>query len=260
MTLRQQKLIVGGIALLGMIFLLIVMVMRDDESQYYAHSLRNAQEADAVAGYPIDLNPRGDEPEFFTAEFEPKIHLFREIERYKMPLARHFSNPLGDFVEAEKSSASPIRLNSPAGGMLGVGDPVYASGTGRVIFSDSEQKILMLGHRLDDGRIITTTYGNLNEVTARIGTTIARGEKIGILAAAKERLGLEFTVTEAVGIDLPAGARLNQLDPLAFLKNKAPTSRWPEAHKIQNETREKGIESLQLDPESAQKLGEILSK
>ena len=45
--------IVGAVALLGMIFLLIVWFMKEDDPTYYAHSLKNWQEADAVAGLSL---------------------------------------------------------------------------------------------------------------------------------------------------------------------------------------------------------------
>ncbi|MDB4418988.1 M23 family metallopeptidase [bacterium] len=247
--------VVGGVALSGMIFLLIVWVMKGDGPTYYAQSLRNYQEADAVAGYPILVDPEADEPQFWTADFEPKMHLFREVERYQMPLATSFSNPLGDFVKVEDDG----RFNSPAGGILGVGDPVFTAGNGRVMFSNVEKKLLIIGHRLEDGRIVTTRYGNVENPTVRVGKVVARGERVAVISASKERVGLEFSVTEAVGIDLPAEGSLNQLEPLAFLKEYAPESHWPEALNIKKANQAEGIESLQLDSESAQKLGEILS-
>lgn len=248
--------IVGGVALSGMIFLLIVWVMKGDGPTYYAHSLRNYQEADAVAGYPILVDPEAEEAQFWTADFEPKMHLFREIERFQMPLATSFSNPLGDFAQVVGDG----RFNSPAGGILGVGDPVFAAGNGRVIFFNTEQKLLIIGHRIEDGRIVTTRYGNVENPAVRVGEIVARGEQIAVLGASKERFGLEFSVTEAVGIDLPIEGALNRIEPLAFLKEFAPTSRWPEALSVKKATRAVGLESLQLDSESAQKLGELLGE
>lgn len=256
MNLSRQTIVVGCVALSGMIFLLIVWVMRGGGPTYYAHSLRNYQEADAVAGYPILLDPEADEPQFWTADFEPKMHLFREIERFQMPLATSFSNPLGDFVVVEGDGC----FNTPAGGILAVGDTVFAAGNGQVIFSNVEQKLLIIGHRLEDGRIVTTRYGNVENPTVRVGRIVTRGERLAVLSASKERTGLEFSVTEAVGIDLPSEGSLNQLEPLKFLKEHAPERRWPETLSIKNGNQAEGIESLQLDVESAQKLGEILSK
>ncbi|MGC6583104.1 MAG: peptidoglycan DD-metalloendopeptidase family protein [Akkermansiaceae bacterium] len=256
MNLRKQTMIVGGVALLGMVFLLIVWLMKEDDSSYYAHSLRNWQEADAVAGHPMVVDPDAEEPEIWTAEYEPRLNLFREVERFQIPVAVGFTHPLGDFAKTEEATEKRVRFNSPAGGILGAGDPVFAAGSGMVFFNDAKRKLVILAHRLADGRIVTTAYGNVDRPTPAVGEIVARGEKIGVLAGTKENPGLHFEVREAIGIDLPEKGGANFLNPLQFLKEHANSMRWPDALSL--EETEPGMESLELDTESAEKLGEIL--
>lgn len=260
MNLRKQTMIVGGVALLGMIFLLIVWLMQEEDPSYYAHSLRNWQEADAVAGHPIVLDAKAEELQFWTAEYEPRLNLFREIERFQIPLASGFSHPLGDFSKVEDATETSVRFNSPAGGILGAGDSVYASGTGRVVFSDGKGNLIILAHRLEQGRVVTTSYGNISGSGLAVGSQVSRGEKIGVLAGSEKRKGLHFEVREALGIDLPEHGGANHLDPLKFLKRHSHSTRWPDALTVQEAGQKKGIESLQFDAESAEKLGERLAE
>ncbi|MEN8694692.1 MAG: M23 family metallopeptidase [Akkermansiaceae bacterium] len=260
MNLRKQTMIVGGIALLGMIFLLIVWLMKEDDPTYYAHSLRNWQEADAVAGHPMILDAEAEDPQFWTAEYEPRVQLFQETERFKLPIATEFSNPLGDFSKVEEASETSVRFNSCAGGILGAGDPIYAAGTGRVVFYHPKLQLMILAHRVSENQVVTTSYGNLSNPSARVGRIVTRGEKLGELTAKKEKPGLLFEVREAVGIDLPEHGGLNYLDPLKFLKSHAALTRWPDGIAVERSGQKKGIESLQFDAESAQKLSEKLAE
>lgn len=252
--------IVGAVALLGMVFLLIVWMMEDDAPTYYAHSLRNWQEADAVAGHPMVIDPEAKEPSFWTAEFEPRLHVFREVERYQLPIAEGFIHPMGDFVKVEEASRTSVRFNSPAGGVLGVGELVYAAGTGRVVYANPKTKVLILAHRTPDDRVVTTIYANIEKFKVRTGSLVARGHEIGEIAMSVERPGLIFEVREAVGIDTPEHDALNHLAPLEFLKKNCVTSRWPDALSVKRANGKTGIESLQFDAESAQKLGEKLAE
>lgn len=261
MKVKKSTLIVGGVALLGVAFLVIGVLMTDKWPTYYAHSLRNWQEADAVAGYPMVLDEEAEEPEFWTAEFQPGLHLFLGIERYRMPLAEGFSNPLGDLAVIEEKTSGGVRMNSAGGGVLGIGDMVYAAGTGVVLYAGKAEGLpgmtVVLGHRLGDGRIVTTRYSRIGEVTVRVGSLVARGDGMGELVAEEKVVGLDFEVREAVGIDLRESGKTLEVE--GFMKEQAVGSRWPDAAKVLT-ARNKGhySEVLQMDSESAEILADKL--
>ena len=101
-------------------------------------------------------------------------------------------------------------------------------------------------------------YKGVDDV--RVGEVVVRGTQIGALANRAKAPGLRFEVREATGIDLPENGGANQVDPLVFLQDHHAQSRWPDALTQRDLDQEEGMENLQLDAESAQKLGEILSK
>jgi hypothetical protein len=195
-------------------------------------------------------DPEAEEPEFWTAEFEPKLHLFREVERLQIPVASAFENPLGDFVQVEEKENGAVIFNSPAGGIVGAGDPIFATATGMVVLADGAKKTLVLAHRLKDGRLITSLYRGMKTMTVRVNEIVPRGQKIGTLEATD---GLTFELCETGGVSLSGVG--DRLKVIQFLGEHAPLSRWPEVRV--KEDKEQG---LQLDAKSAEKLGRFLGK
>ncbi len=281
--LRKGQMIVGGVILLGVTFLALGVFMKKDEKNYYAHSLRNWQEADAVPGYPIPLNGdvKPEFQEFITMQFVPNLTLLSGVDLHMQPIASGFTHPLGEFSITEEAFENDgllgVRLNSAAGGILGVGDPVYAAGTGLVLFSGKAEgypgEVIVLGHRLADGKLIQSVYARVADRSARLGKVIARGEKIATLASVDDQVGLHFEVRESVGLDiarqeieglvlneLRSPQRFNRIDPLVFLKSHAPEGRWPDPLAVIHGAEKKSFnEVLEMDAASAAKLSEILS-
>ena len=282
MKLSRGKLIVGGLVLLGLTFLMIGVLMTKKAPKYYAHSLRNWQEADAVPGYPIPLNGEVEPEfqEFVTMEFAPNLTLLSGVDLHMLPLANGFTHPLGDFSTTEEAFGNEgllgVKLNSAAGGILGVGDPVFAAGTGLVLFRGKVDgypgEVVVLGHRLASGQLIQSVYARVTESSVQLGQVIARGEKIAALASVEKEVGLHFEIREAVGLDLKkqevGGLVLNELrssksfnrvDPLAFLDAHRPSNRFADPLVVMNAVDKKSFtEVLEMDAESAAKLSEIL--
>ncbi len=201
--IRRQHVIVGGVALLGLIFLVIGVMAQRKMPKYYAHSLRHWQEADSVAGYPIQTNAedKDAEPEFISAEFIPALSSMSPQERYRLPVARYFTKP----------TAATAAGN---GLILYAGKPDEASG-----------EVVLLGHRLPDGRIMQTFYGGLENRFVIVGEVVARGSKIGQAA----ETGLTFEIREGVGIDpMRRKPATDQIDEAAFFKERAAPSDLPE--------------------------------
>ncbi len=164
--------------MLGITFLTIGVFHQQDPVRYYAHSLRNWQEADSVPGYPIAIN-RSDEGspiEFLTTEFQPNLSSMSPMERYRLPTARGFTRPPSD--------------------------KALAAGTGLVLYTGDpkgyEGKAVLLGHRLPNGSIVQTFYGGLTDFHVRVGQFLSRGTALGSL----DQGDLYFEVREGVSIDI----------------------------------------------------------
>ncbi len=224
--LKRCYLVVGALILVAVGLVLTGVHAQKELPTYYAHSLRNYQEADAVAGYPIkqEVDHEG-EATFWTASFQSEANLLTGIERYRLPTALGFEKPL------------------PQG-------QVGAIGNGLVLMTG---KVVVLGHRLADGRVIQSLYRGLEDVSVRVGALVPRGAKLGV---AQEKVVCE--VYESDGVDLRSPNRF----PLAELLAEYPADdSFSEPLAVMAEEDKRGfLETLKLDPASAEKLGEILSR
>ncbi|MDB4400676.1 M23 family metallopeptidase [Akkermansiaceae bacterium] len=278
--LTRGKVIVAGLVLLGLTFLTLGVMMTKKRPNYYAHSLRNWQEADAVPGYPIALNGEVELREFVTMEFAPNLNLLSGIDLYLLPVARAFENPLGDFAIIEEGFGANgllgAKLNSAGGGTAGVSDSVLAAGNGLVLFVGQAEgypgKVIVLGHRLPDGKVVQSLYARVSDVSVRVGKVVSRGAEMAKLISLEKEVGLHFEIRESIGIDVMrqeiAGVVLNELrsanhfnriDPMAFLEEHEVASCWAEPLAVMQEAKGKNFsEILEMDAESAAKLSEIL--
>ena len=261
--IRRRTVIISALILLGLIFLVIGILMQRPLPKFYAHSLRNSQEADATAGYPIATDKDG---EFWTAEFEPNLSHLRSLERYQLPIARHFTHPCGPLATTVKTSSGAAEFEAP-------GKDVVASGNGLALAVTKTRgypgKVILLGHRLPDNQIVQTLYAGLTTTTIRVGDRVAIGKKIG-----KREKPLYFEVRKGSGVDLElevvkgvtlnsphSESSFNRLDPLEFLKSSPPPG--PDAMSVihaEKSDPDRGLETLQFDAESALKLQEFMNK
>ncbi len=222
MKIQRQTLVIWGLILLGIAFLTVGVLFQKDPPIYYAQSLRNYQEADAVAGYPI---ARGGENQFWTAEFQTELNLLTGIERYRLPTARQFSDPTPQ-------------------------DEVKAIGNALVLMTG---QVLVLGHRLPSGQIIQSLYRKVSNQKMTVGTLVARGAILG-----KGDAETICELYESDGIDL---ASPNRIDLAEFLSDHPVKDDYPEPLAlIQNQEKQLGkmLEKIKLDSKSAEKLSEIL--
>jgi murein DD-endopeptidase MepM/ murein hydrolase activator NlpD len=265
--IRQRTIIVSALILLGLAFLVIGILMQRPIPKFYAHSLRNPQEADATAGYPIATDKEG---EFWTAEFEPNLSHLRSLERYQLPLARRFSHPAGKLTQIVKQSPTGIEFDGPD-------KKVHAAANGLVLAVTKTRgypgKTILLGHRLPNAQIVQTLYAGLLTTKVRVGERVAANEAIG-----ERKEPLYFEVRHGSSIDLEleviAGETLNtphpealsnRADPLKFLQLQGLDSppRAPDALTIIREERtnpDRAVENMQLDSKSALKFQELMEK
>ena len=201
------------------------------------HSLRSPQEADTPAGYPVDVTP--DQPGRIP-KFDPRFLMFDAFERFRIPSALRFDQPLGSehaalVYNAQKFFEMNERagknhwgddLNGIGGMNTDLGDPVYAIGNGLVLYAADRKggwgNIVVLGHRLADGRIVQSMYAHLDRIQVARGAMVGRGHQIGTVGTGNGSwpAHLHFELYEAQGIDTGRGYALfrsNRLDPSAFL-------------------------------------------
>lgn len=158
-----------------------------------------------------------------------------------LPLATRFDSPIGAENGALTYNARPFRsmrhlgddLNGIAGWNSDLGDPVYASADGRVVYagtpSDGWGNLVMLAHRLpvssstSESEVIISVYAHLQTVEAEVGAFKRRGEPIGRVGTADGRylahLHFEIRQSHALYPGLGyADGPLDRLQPEAFLR------------------------------------------
>lgn len=119
-----------------------------------------------------------------------------------LPLATSFESPMGARNGALTYNARPFRtsrhlgddLNGIGGRNSDLGNPVYASGDGRVIYTgvpgEGWGNMILLAHRVPDQssplgwRVYVTLYAHLDLIQVQPGALIKRGEKIATVGTA----------------------------------------------------------------------------
>lgn len=116
-----------------------------------------------------------------------------------------------------------------------LGDPVFASANGGVLFAADVGGgwggVVVIQHRLDDGKLIQTVYAHLESVLVLEKAMVARGEKIGAIGSASGRYlaHLHFEVRVGARPFLGSGylptaseGTHGRLDPMKFLADHRP--------------------------------------
>jgi murein DD-endopeptidase MepM/ murein hydrolase activator NlpD len=161
-----------------------------------------------------------------------------------LPLAVHFVAPMGAENGALTYNARPFRTKSHLGDDLNgiggwnsdLGDPVYASGEGKVVYtgvpSDGWGRMILLAHRVPDPaapqgfRVYLTVYAHLQSVQAKYGDVVACGARIATVGTAdgKYRAHLHFEVRESRSLYPGMGyadGPLDRVPPEQFLRQHA---------------------------------------
>jgi hypothetical protein len=172
------------------------------------------------------------------ARFDPAFLRLSPAEVARLPFAVRWDAPLGAENGALAYNAQPFRRNRHLGddlnGIGGLesdfGDPVYASGLGRVVYvgvpGPAWGGMVILAHRvrLPEGtRVVQTVYAHLEEMRVQHGQLIQRGQVIGTVGNAGGRYPahLHFEVRLGPYVNPGVGyanAPLNRLSPEIFLR------------------------------------------
>jgi murein DD-endopeptidase MepM/ murein hydrolase activator NlpD len=157
--------------------------------------------------------------------FDPAFVAVRPIESVRAPVAARFEAPLGSVLGALTYNAQPFLvsrhlgddLNGIGGKDSDLGDPVFASGDGEVVFSgwagEGWGNTAILLHRLPDGEEVTTLYGHLDAIRLPVGAIARRGERLGTVgnAGGKYLAHLHFEIRPASTLDPGTGYADNAL-------------------------------------------------
>ena len=179
-------------------------------------------------------NPRPLDPAFLRLS---------TLEIAQLPMAVRFDHPMGSENAALTYNAQPFRitrhlgddLNGIGGGNSDQGDPVFAAGTGRVVYAGEPGpgwgKMVILAHKVPDlekpteERIYQTLYAHLEKILVRPGQMVKRGEQIGTVGTAEGQYlaHLHFEVREGPYVNPGQGyadSPLNRVSPEKFINQR----------------------------------------
>jgi len=233
----QIRLVTLSFVFLGVVFLVFALFWDSPPQLPPLQTMKSWQEADAPLGYPVEVT---EESKGRVPEFDPRFVLMDAYERFAVPEARQFDAPLGSESGAlsmkeakfgEKDGEQVFlgeRLGGIGGGDTDFGDPVRAVGNGLVVFAgeggEDWGKVVMVAHRLLDGRILQSVYSSLHRIDVPQGGLVSRGQVLGTVGASGEgtsaQLHFEFRETDGIeiGSKLAVNER-NRLDPTTVLSH-----------------------------------------
>ncbi len=182
----------------------------------------------------VSCKPEKEAP---VKPFDAAFVRLSSLEIASLPLAARFEAPMGSEHGALTYNAQPFRttrhlgddLNGIGGWNSDLGDPVYASGTGRVIYcgvpSDGWGNMVILAHRVPDAngyQVYQTVYAHMERILVHYGDTVRRGQQLGTVGTANGHYWahLHFEVRQSLSVYPGAGysdEALDRVPPQAFI-------------------------------------------
>lgn len=235
--------IVVGLCLF-VLFLLGAIFFNTPRRSDPIQSLRSWQDADAPPGYPVGA---GEDSDGRIPPFDGGYLLHDAFTRFLLPPVTLLEQPLGSETGAFTYNAQPFfemngraqmnhlgdDLNGIGGGNSDLGNPVYATGNGHVVFAGDRRgkwgKVVILGHRLPDGRLAHSLYGHLEKLSVAPGAVVARGQQLGTVGTGNDAwlAHLHFEVYEGACLEPGEGYSLhrgNRIDPAALIAAHRPAA------------------------------------
>jgi murein DD-endopeptidase MepM/ murein hydrolase activator NlpD len=111
-------------------------------------------------------------------------------------------------------------LNGIGGMNTDLGDPVFSIADGLVVYAGEPSpgwgNVVVVAHRVADGRRLESMYAHLSEIFMRPGALVARGERVGTVGTANGNYPahLHFEVRTGGGIEIGPGYSMNPLNRL----------------------------------------------
>lgn len=188
-----------------------------------------------------------DVPRSAPIPVDGRMILLTPQELAKAPLADVFTSPMGDENGAFTYVAQGLGdMNTTRGGrhtgqdLNGIGGentdeglPVRAAGRGLLIYSGEPSpdwgNVVVLLHRLPDGRFVQSLYAHLKTVSdISLGSLVGRGEQLGTVGTAHGNYlaHLHFEMIESIAHEagMPGYGKttFNRINPDEVLKQYAP--------------------------------------
>lgn len=183
---------------------------------------------------PAPGMPASGDPDFRFHEFSPWQAVI-------VPPATGFAMPMGSANGALVYNAQPFwslnpkrgghhtgdDLNGIGGMNTDLGDPVFAVADGLVVYAAQPShgwgKIVIISHRMTDGRSIQSMYAHLDTFVVKPGELVARGQKIATVGTGNDNYlaHLHLEMRESAGVDLGSGYSLypfNHLSPTRVIR------------------------------------------
>lgn len=175
-----------------------------------------------------------DLPQNAPAALAAGLVLPSPLELARTPRVSRLSAPLGSENGALTYNARPFGevnhlgddLNGIGGENSDRGDPVYAIGDGIVIYaaaaSEGWGNVIILQHRLPEGRLFQSFYGHLDAVRVALHDSVHRGQIIGSVgdAAGKYLAHLHFEIRDSIATGAGIGYHplpLDRENPAKFM-------------------------------------------
>lgn len=163
------------------------------------------------------------------------------IEIAALPVAVRFDHPMGSQNGALIYNAQPFRitrhlgddLNGIGGENSDLGDPVFAAGAGKVVYSGVPGpgwgNVIIIAHRVPEAddpegfAIYQTMYAHLEKRLAQVDQIVQRGDQIGTVGTANGRYlaHLHFEVRAGPYVNPGVGyadVPLNRVSPEKFIR------------------------------------------
>jgi len=280
--MKLSRWIVIGLALFLGLMVWYAMIRPPEMALPSGHNLRSWQESDATPGYPL-AKSTGEEEQ--TVRFDHRVGTLTPYERFLVPTASRFDFPLGSANGAFSYNAQPYwemnekrgghhtgdDLNGIGGMNTDLGDPVYAIGNGRVVYAGVPSrgwgKIIILMHRLPDGRFIESLYAHLHKISQPVGALISRGQKIGEVGGANGvyLAHLHFELRESDGVEIGRGYTFlpgTRLNPTEFIQARRDASGISPSilMAVRQSERPDNPQLPSMDAESAARFAEFMSQ
>lgn len=226
-----------------------------------------------------------DAPLFMPKEGEPqyRLHQLSAWDRASLPRAARFDHPMGTTHAALTYNAQKFwEMNESRGGHhtgddvngiggmnTDLGDPIYSVGDGRVLYAGEPSsgwgKIVVVGHKMADGRMLHSMYAHLDKILVAVNTIVTRGQMIGHCGTGNNHYPahLHFEMRESDGVDIGAGytmVPMNRLDPSGTVERYRGASAEDISPSMLATALERAApwNKFNLSPEDAMKLGELL--
>jgi len=231
--MKSFRLLITLVLAVGIIGLIVWKISQTDVAEV---KLIGFQGAGAPLPMPADGKP------------DMRFHMLSAWQAYQIPAVSKMDTPMGsengalvynaqkfwEMNEKRGGHHTGDDLNGIGGMNTDLGDPVFASADGLVVFAGEPSpgwgNIVVLAHKDPEGKPVRTMYAHLHDIRTTLGSLVARGEIIGTVGTANDYYPahLHFELSLSDGIPIGSGyvskplARLAPAEFIATMHDPGP--------------------------------------